>query len=73
MQILHYLTAEGRDLLQAWLDRLRDMRARIAIQRRIDRLALGNFGDHGFVGMASGSCGSMSARAIESITRRRAK
>src|SRR5262245_48592617 len=48
MQILHYLTAEGRDLFQDWLDRLRDMRARIAIQRRADRLALGNFGDHRF-------------------------
>ena len=48
MQILHYLTAEGRDLFQDWLDRLRDMRARIAIQRRVDRVALGNFGDHRF-------------------------
>ena len=48
MQILHYLTAEGRDLFQDWLDRLRDMRARVAIQRRIDRLVLGNFGDHRF-------------------------
>src|SRR5207302_5603838 len=48
MQILHYLTAEGRDLFQNWLDRLRDMRARIAIQRRVDRVVLGNFGDHRF-------------------------
>src|SRR5262245_19182080 len=48
MQILHYLTAEGRDLFQDWLDRLHDMRARVAIQRRIDRLVLGNFGDHRF-------------------------
>ncbi len=48
MQILHYLTAEGRDLFQDWLDTLRDMRARIAIQRRVDRVTLGNFGDHRF-------------------------
>ena len=48
MPILHYLTAEGRDLFQDWLDRLHDMRARVAIQRRIDRLVLGNFGDHRF-------------------------
>ena len=46
--MLHYLTAEGRDLLQDWLDGLRDMRARIAILRRIDRVARGNFGDHRF-------------------------
>jgi putative addiction module killer protein len=48
MQILHYLTAEGRDLFQDWLDGLRDMRARIAILRRVDRVARGNFGDHRF-------------------------
>ncbi|MGH8629039.1 MAG: type II toxin-antitoxin system RelE/ParE family toxin, partial [Gammaproteobacteria bacterium] len=33
---------------QSWLDGLRDMRARVAIQRRVDRLANGNFGDHRF-------------------------
>jgi putative addiction module killer protein len=48
MQILHYLTAEGRDLFQDWLDGLRDMRARIVILRRVDRVARGNFGDHRF-------------------------
>jgi putative addiction module killer protein len=48
MQILHYLTVEGRDLFQDWLDDLRDMRARIAILRRVDRVAKGNFGDHRF-------------------------
>jgi putative addiction module killer protein len=48
MQILHYLTAEGRDLLQDWLDGLRDMRVRIATLRRVDRVARGNFVDHRF-------------------------
>lgn len=48
MEIRHYLTALGRDLFQTWLDGIRDMRARVAIQRRIDRLAAGNFGDHKF-------------------------
>jgi putative addiction module killer protein len=48
MEIRHYLTVLGRDLFQTWLDDLRDARARIAIQRRIDRLAAGNFGDHKF-------------------------
>jgi putative addiction module killer protein len=46
MQIRHYLTATGRDPYQSWLDRLKDLRARVAIQRRVDRLALGNLGDH---------------------------
>ena len=48
MEIRHYLTASGRDLFRSWLDDIRDMRARVAIQRRIDRLATGNFGDHKF-------------------------
>lgn len=46
MEIRHYLTASGRDLFQTWLDDLKEMRARVAIQRRVDRLAAGNFGDH---------------------------
>lgn len=46
MEIRHYLTSAGRDPYQAWLDRLKDMRARVAIQRRIDRVAAGHFGDH---------------------------
>ncbi|MGH8609706.1 MAG: type II toxin-antitoxin system RelE/ParE family toxin [Gammaproteobacteria bacterium] len=48
MRVIHYLTASGKDLYQSWLDGLRDMRARVAIQRRVDRLANGNFGDHRF-------------------------
>jgi hypothetical protein len=47
-QILHYLTAEERDLLQDWLDGLHDLQARIAMLRRVDRVARGNFGDHRF-------------------------
>ena len=48
MRIIHYLTDAGKDLYQDWLDGLRDMRARVAIQRRVDRLAIGTFGDHRF-------------------------
>ena len=48
VDILHYQTPSGRDLYQDWLDGLRDNRARVAVQRRVDRLAAGNFGDHGF-------------------------
>jgi putative addiction module killer protein len=46
MNVIHYLTESGRDPLQLWLDRLPDLRARVAIVRRLDRLALGNPGDH---------------------------
>ncbi len=48
MDIFHYLTGSGRDLYQDWLDGIRDTRARVAIQRRVDRLAAGNYGDHEF-------------------------
>jgi putative addiction module killer protein len=39
------VTASGRDPFQSWLDRLKDLRGRVAIQRRIDRVAAGNPGD----------------------------
>ena len=46
MDILHYVTDFNEDPYQEWLDGLRDRSARVAIQRRVDRLTLGNFGDH---------------------------
>ena len=46
MEVRHYLTSAGRDPYQAWLDRLKDLRARVAIQRRVDRVTSGHFGDH---------------------------
>ncbi|MDP2786664.1 MAG: type II toxin-antitoxin system RelE/ParE family toxin [Pseudomonadota bacterium] len=46
----HYITPDDKDQTQEWLDDLRDFRARIAILRRIDRVELGNFGDHKSVG-----------------------
>ena len=46
MEIVHYTTEDGTDPYQKWVDALRDNRAKIAVLRRIDRAALGNFGDH---------------------------
>lgn len=48
MEIRHYLTASGSDPYQRWLDDLKDLKGRVAIQRRTDRLTGGNFGDHRF-------------------------
>lgn len=46
MEIVHYITEDGTDVYQKWVESLRDTRARIAVLRRVDRVALGNFGDH---------------------------
>jgi putative addiction module killer protein len=49
MQVLHYLDSRGHDVYQDWLDRVRDMTGRVAVQRRIDRIVdTGNLGSHDF-------------------------
>lgn len=48
MEVRHYLTGSNRDPYQEWLAGFKDLRSRIAIQRRIDRLLSGNFGDQKF-------------------------
>jgi putative addiction module killer protein len=45
-EIEYYQTPEARRPLIDWLEKLRDRQARGRILARIDRLALGNFGDH---------------------------
>jgi len=44
-QIRHYVTRAGRDVFDDWLTRLADRRAQAKIATRLNRLALGNFGD----------------------------
>ena len=44
-EVLHYTAADGRDLIEAWLDSLRDRRAVARIAARIERLELGLLGD----------------------------
>lgn len=47
-EIRHYLTRSEKDLFMEWRRQLRDTKAKIAIDRRINRMELGNFGDHRF-------------------------
>ena len=47
-ELRHYITQDGRDLYLNWLLKLRDIKARIAVDRRVNRIELGNFGDHKF-------------------------
>jgi putative addiction module killer protein len=44
-EIRRYHTRESRCPFEEWLDSLRDSKAQIAIERRINRLESGNFGD----------------------------
>jgi len=48
--IAHYLDANGRDIYQAWLNALRDQRARRAITARVTRLGSGLFGNQKYLG-----------------------
>jgi len=43
--VIHYLTAEGEDLYQEWLNGLSDRVAMAKITTRINRLSAGNRGD----------------------------
>jgi putative addiction module killer protein len=45
-EVRHYLRADGRDPFADWLKKLRDPKGKIAVIRRVNRMELGNFGDH---------------------------
>ena len=45
-EVRHYITPEGTDPTQTWLSSLRDVVARVALVKRLNRLEQGNFGDH---------------------------
>ncbi len=45
-RIEHYVTPAGVDLFARWIGRLRDHKAVAKVLARIDRLALGNWGDY---------------------------
>ncbi len=45
-EIRHYIDNNGRDLFGEWREQVRDTKAQIAIDRRLIRMELGNFGDH---------------------------
>jgi putative addiction module killer protein/probable addiction module antidote protein len=47
-EIRHYLTADEKDVYLDWLRKQRDITARIAVDRRVNRVEQGNFGDHKF-------------------------
>jgi putative addiction module killer protein len=44
-KVIHYLSSDGKDLYQQWLERLKDRTAKARITMRINRMAAGAFGD----------------------------
>ena len=44
-EIRHYVSRSGKDEFDEWLSELADARAQAKIATRIDRIAVGNFGD----------------------------
>ena len=45
LKIEHYQDEDGGNLFRAWFGKLRDVVAKTAVLKRIDRVALGNFGN----------------------------
>jgi putative addiction module killer protein len=51
-EIRHYINRSGKDVFGDWLSSLADVRAQAKIAARINRLAVGNFGDCKSLGQA---------------------
>ena len=49
IRVVHYITEDGADHFDRWLRR-QNPQVRARVQTRIDRIELGNFGDHHGVG-----------------------
>ena len=49
IRVVHYITEDGIDHFDRWLRR-QNSQVRARVQTRIDRIQLGNFGDHSGVG-----------------------
>ena len=47
-ELRHYLTADEKDVYLDWLRKQNDITARIAVDRRVNRVEQGSFGDHKF-------------------------
>src|SRR5580658_8046114 len=50
VEVRHYATRSGIDVLAEWLAKLADDHARARVADRLDRLSRGNFGDHKSLG-----------------------
>jgi hypothetical protein len=58
-EIRDYVTPDGRDVFRDWHRKLRDTKAKLAVDRRIYWMEGGNFGDHKLCRDGFGSFRSM--------------
>lgn len=49
-ELVIYQTESGKQPFDEWLKSLKDLKARARIRSRLDRMELGNYGDHKAVG-----------------------
>lgn len=49
IEIREYITPEGISPFGEWLSNLRDRKAKAKVLARLDRVAVGNFGDHKYL------------------------
>jgi putative addiction module killer protein len=49
-QLQNYQTADGRSPFEEWLISLKDLKATVKIEKRLQRVKLGNLGDYRSVG-----------------------
>lgn len=49
MDVKHYVTRDGSDIIAKWLHELKDVQGKVAIIRRLNRIEHGNFGDSKFL------------------------
>jgi|SRR6267378_5722197 len=69
IEVRHYVSRTGKDVFDDWLSRLADARAQAKIASRINRLAVGNFGDCKPLGQGLCELRSIGDLAIGSTTR----
>ena len=55
-EVLHYMTPEGKDIIDQWFDGLRDRKALLAILKRMHGSKPEISAITNFAGMVSGSC-----------------
>jgi putative component of toxin-antitoxin plasmid stabilization module len=71
VEVRHYATRSGIDVLAEWLAKLADDHARARVADRLDRLSRGNFGDHKSLGGVVLLCGGDKRRQASDIQRAR--